>query len=194
MEFRLLGAVGAWHAGRRLGPSTPQQRTILAMLLLEPGRPVPVARLETALWGSEPPESSRNAVQGHISRLRRLLAPFPEAALTTSARGYCLTAGRDRVDLHRFRELVRDAGGEPDPERAAGLLRAALALWQGPPLTDVAGRWLPDVVVPGLEEERLTALERRAALDLRQGRHQEIAAELAPLVGRTRCGNGSPGC
>jgi DNA-binding SARP family transcriptional activator/tetratricopeptide (TPR) repeat protein len=183
VEFRLLGPVGAWHAGRRLGPSTPQQRTILAMLLLEPGRPVPVARLETALWATEPPESSRNAVQGHISRLRRLLAPFPEAALTTSARGYCLAIGRDRIDLHRFRELVRGAGGEPDPERAAGLLRAALALWQGPPLTDVAGRWLADVVVPGLEEERLAALERRAALDLRQGRHHEVAAELAPLVG-----------
>ncbi|MCP2356494.1 DNA-binding SARP family transcriptional activator/tetratricopeptide (TPR) repeat protein [Nonomuraea thailandensis] len=183
MEFRLLGPVGAWHAGRRLGPSTPQQRTVLAMLLLEPGRPVPVARLETALWASEPPGSARNAVQGHISRLRRLLAPFPEAALTTSARGYCLTTGCDRVDLHRFRELVRGAGGETDPERAAGLLRAALALWQGPPLTDVAGRWLPDVVLPGLEEERLAALERRAALDLRQGRHQEVAAELAPLVG-----------
>ncbi|MFD0474374.1 BTAD domain-containing putative transcriptional regulator [Nonomuraea thailandensis] len=58
-----------------------------------------------------------------------------------------------------------------------------MALWQGPPLTDVAGRWLPDVVLPGLEEERLAALERRAALDLRQGRHQEVAAELAPLVG-----------
>ncbi|WP_052423811.1 AfsR/SARP family transcriptional regulator [Nonomuraea candida] len=182
VEFRLLGPVGVWHAGRRLGPSTPQQRTILAMLLLEPGRPVPVARLETALWASEPPGSARNAVQGHISRLRRLLAPFPEAALTTSARGYCLTAGRDRIDLHRFRELVRDAGGEADPERAAGLLCAALALWQGPPLADAAGRWLPDVVVPGLEEERLAALERRAALDLRQGRHEEVAAELAPLV------------
>ncbi|WP_344487317.1 AfsR/SARP family transcriptional regulator [Nonomuraea monospora] len=183
MEFRLLGPVGAWHAGRRLGPATPQHRTVLAMLLLEPGRPVPVARLQTALWGSEPPESSRNAVQGHISRLRRLLAPFPEAALTTSARGYCLTAGRDRVDLHRFRDLVRDAGGEPDPARAADLLRAALTLWQGPPLADVAGRWLPDVVLPGLEEERLAALERRVALDLRQGRHQEVAAELTPLVG-----------
>ncbi|UBU17907.1 AfsR/SARP family transcriptional regulator [Nonomuraea gerenzanensis] len=183
VEFRLLGPVGVWHAGRRLGPATPQQRTVLAMLLLEPGRPVPVARLETALWGSEPPESARNAVQGHISRLRRLLTPFPEVTLTTSARGYCLTAGRDRVDLHRFRELVRDAAGAPDPARAAGVLRAALALWQGPPLADVAGRWLPDVVLPGLEEERLAALERRVALDLRQGRHQEVAAELTPLVG-----------
>ncbi|MED7927902.1 BTAD domain-containing putative transcriptional regulator [Nonomuraea sp. LP-02] len=183
VEFRLLGPVGVWDAGRLLGPSTAQQRTVLAMLLLEPGRPVPVARLETALWGAEPPESSRNAIQGHISRLRRLLAPFPEAALTTSARGYCLTVARERVDLHRFRDLVREAGGEPDPERAAGLLRAALTLWQGAPLADAAGRWLPDAVVPGLEEERLTALERRAALDLRQGRHQEVATELAALLG-----------
>ncbi|MCK2214888.1 tetratricopeptide repeat protein [Actinomadura sp. ATCC 31491] len=181
VEFRLLGPVGVWDAGRRLGPSTAQQRTVLAMLLLEPGRPVPVARLETALWGAEPPAFSRNAVQGHISRLRRLLAPCPEAALTTSARGYCLTVDRDRVDLHRFRALTRSP--HAGPEQAAGLLRTALALWQGPPLADVAGRWLADVVVPGLEEERLTALDRRAELDLRLGRHQEVAAELAPLVG-----------
>ncbi|MFJ2030856.1 BTAD domain-containing putative transcriptional regulator [Streptosporangium sp. NPDC087985] len=183
VEFRLLGPVGVWDAGRWLGPSTAQQRAVLAMLLLEPGRPVPVTRLETALWGSEPPEFSRNAVQGHISRLRRLLAPFPEAALVTSARGYCLTVGRDRIDLHRFRELVRQADGGTEPERAVDLLRGGLALWQGAPLADVAGRWLPDVVVPGLEEERLAALERRATLDLRQGRHQEVAAELAVLVG-----------
>ncbi|MEV0228161.1 BTAD domain-containing putative transcriptional regulator [Nonomuraea sp. NPDC050786] len=183
VEFRLLGSVGVWDAGQWLGPSTAQQRTVLAMLLLETGRPVAVARLETALWGAEPPGSSRNAVQGHISRLRRLLAPFPEVTLVTSARGYCLTVGRDRIDLHRFRELVREAGGATEPEHAAGLLRAGLALWQGVPLADVAGRWLPDVVVPGLEEERLAALERRAALDLRRERHHEVAAELAALVG-----------
>ncbi|MFI7125834.1 AfsR/SARP family transcriptional regulator [Nonomuraea sp. NPDC050153] len=175
--------MGVWDAGRWLGPSVAQQRTVLATLLLEMGRPVPVARLATALWGAEPPEFSRNAVQGHISRLRRLLAPFPEVALVTSARGYRLTVERERIDLYRFRELVREAGGETEPERAVGLLRSGLALWQGAPLADVSGRWLPDVVVPGLEEERLAALEQRAALDLRQGRHQEVAAELAALVG-----------
>ncbi|MGP3968404.1 AfsR/SARP family transcriptional regulator [Streptomyces sp. 6N223] len=184
--------MGVWAKGRCLGPPTAQQRTVLATLLLEPGRPVPVARLETALWGSEPPESSRNAVQGHISRLRRLLAPFlPEVELATSARGYCLTAERERVDLHRFRKLVREArGAEKGAERGSGKgayhasvqLRTALALWHGPPLADVAGRWLPEAVAPGMEEERLSALERRAALDLRLGRHQEVAAELSALV------------
>ncbi|MEU8397089.1 BTAD domain-containing putative transcriptional regulator [Nonomuraea sp. NPDC048892] len=205
LEFRLLGPVGVWDAGRRLGPATAQQRTVLAMLLLEAGRPVPVTRLVSALWGAESPESARNAVQGHVSRLRRLLAPYEEAELVTTAHGYCLTVARDRIDLFRFRELVRaagNAGGESGAglgsgaggesgagfdsgaERAVGLLRAALALWQGTaPLADVAGGWLPDVVVPGIEEERLTALERRLALDLRRGRHQEAAAELTTLVG-----------
>ncbi len=172
-----------WDAGRWLSPSSAQQRTVLAMLLLETGRPVPVARLENAIWGAESPESARNAVQGHISRLRRLLAPHAAVELATSARGYCLTVERDRIDLYRFRELVREAGGEQEPERAIELLREGLAWWQGAPLADVAGKWLPDVVVPALEEERLAALERRAALDLRQGRHQEVAAELTALVG-----------
>ncbi|MDT0345094.1 AfsR/SARP family transcriptional regulator [Streptomyces litchfieldiae] len=183
MKFRLLGTVGVWDDGRWLGPATAQQRTVLATLLLEAGRPVPVARLETALWGTEPPESSRNAVQGHIYKLRRLLAPYPDVELTTSARGYCLATERRRIDLHRFRELIREAGhSEEGPEHVSVLLRTGLALWQGPPLADVAGRWLPDTVAPGLEEERLSALEQRVALDLRLGRHREAAAELSALV------------
>lgn len=183
MEFRLLGSVGVWDTGRRLGPATAQQRTVLATLLISPGRAVSVDRLETALWDTDPPESSRNAVQGHISKLRRLLAPFPDVELVTSARGYSLVTDPERVDLHRFRDLVRQArAGDAEPGRVSGLLRSALALWRGEPLADVAGRWLPDTVAPGLEDERLAVLEQRAALDLRLGRHQDVVGELSALV------------
>ncbi|RKN09307.1 AfsR/SARP family transcriptional regulator [Streptomyces radicis] len=182
VEFRLLGVVGVWQGERRLGPSTAQQRTVLAMLLLEPGRVVPVDRLVTALWGTEPPTTARNAVHGQVYRLRRLLAPFADGAvLTTSRQGYSLAVDESRVDLHRFRALVR-ATRDGDPDEAGDLLRTALGLWRGPALADVAGGWLPEVTGPGLEDERLAAVERLATLDLAAGRHQDVVAELTPLV------------
>ncbi|MET9243161.1 helix-turn-helix domain-containing protein [Nonomuraea sp. NPDC003709] len=49
------------------------------MLLLRAGRTVPLERLMKAVWEQEPPASARNAVQGYVSRLRRLLAGVPDA-------------------------------------------------------------------------------------------------------------------
>ncbi|MDT0343168.1 AfsR/SARP family transcriptional regulator [Streptomyces litchfieldiae] len=182
MEFRLLGAVGVWRGEHRLGPVTAQQRTVLALLLLDPGRAVPVDRLITALWGDRPPVSARNSVQGCVSRLRRTLTESgTDAELTTSAQGYRLRVDRDRVDLHRFRDLVRLAQRE-EPTRGHELLGQALELWRGAALAEVAGRWLPETVAPGLEEERLAAHEERAVQDLHLGRPQNAAADLSALV------------
>ncbi|MER6145247.1 BTAD domain-containing putative transcriptional regulator [Streptomyces sparsogenes] len=180
-EFRLLGPVGIWQGEQGLGPTAAQQRSVLAMLLLEPGRVVPVDRLVMAVWGEDPPGSARNAVQVQISKLRRILAALPDTELSTSAQGYCLTVDPERVDLHRFRELVREARKAGDGP-AGELLHAALQLWRGPALADVAGGWLPETVGAGLEEERRAVVEECAAIDLRSGRHQQAAAALSPLV------------
>ena len=179
--LRLLGPVGIWRDDQLLGPTAAQQRSVLAMLLMEPGRVVSVDRLVMAIWGEDPPGSARNAVQVQISKLRRILAALPDTELTTSAKGYCLTTPLTAVDLHRFRDLVREARNEND-DRAAELLRAALQLWRGPALADVAGGWLSDTVGAGLEEERRAAVEECAALDVRAGRHHEAVAQLSALV------------
>ncbi|MCQ8832236.1 AfsR/SARP family transcriptional regulator [Streptomyces malaysiensis] len=195
-EFRLLGPVGVWQGERPLGPTAAQQRSVLAMLLMASGRLVSVDRLVLAVWGEDPPGSARNAVQVQISKLRRILSALPGAELTTSAKGYSLTVAREQVDLHRFRDLVRAAREAPKNVAAAGaaedpaaaedhageLLRSALQLWRGPALADVAGGWLPETLGTGLEEERRTAVEECAAIDLRSGRHHEAAAELSVLV------------
>ena len=44
-------------------PGTRQQ-TVLAMLLLEPGRVVPSERLYTALWDDQPPSTARTRPRG----------------------------------------------------------------------------------------------------------------------------------
>ena len=184
LEFRLLGPVGVWYRGQRLGPATAQQRTVLATLLLDPGRVVAVDRLVTALWGATPPATARNSLQGTVSRLRRVLGQFPQVELATSVRGYTLRVEVEAIDLHRFRRQVRQARGtDVQAADAAESLRAALALWRGgPPLVDVAGAWLPEAVAPGLEEERLAAVEMLAVADLALGRDAAVAAELSPLL------------
>lgn len=182
VEFRLLGPVGIWAGEEFLGPATPQQRSVLAMLLLNAGRTVPLDRLMKAVWDQEPPATARNAVQGYISRLRRLIARVPGTELATSPPGYRLVLDPGRVDLLRFRELVARAYAS-EHGLASDLLRQALRLWHGPPLADVAGGWLRDAFGATLAEERLSAVEERIAIDLRLGRHYEALAELPSLVG-----------
>ncbi|MEV1173860.1 BTAD domain-containing putative transcriptional regulator [Nonomuraea sp. NPDC049784] len=180
-EFRLLGPVGVWARDKLIGPSTAQQRSVLAMLLLNVGRVVSLDRLVEAVWGQEPPVSARNAVHGYVSRLRRVLVAVPDTELATSPPGYRLDLDPMLVDLYRFRTLV-DRARSSAPEEAGGLLRQALRLWHGPPLANVAGEWLHDALGAALWEERLAALEERIAIDLRSGRHRELLAELPMLL------------
>ncbi|GFJ87274.1 AfsR/SARP family transcriptional regulator [Phytohabitans rumicis] len=103
-----------------------------------------------------------------------------DAELLTSQGGYRLDVDLSTVDLHRFRRAAR-AAGQSQPAQAHALLRIGLALWRGVPLADVYGSWLADNVIPGLEGERLAALEHRVALDLLLGRHHEVVAELSTM-------------
>jgi predicted ATPase len=69
-----------------------------------------------------------------------------------------------------------------EPERAAGTLREALALWRGAPLVDFSYEPFAQSAIARLEELWLTALEERIEADLAVGRHAELVAELETLV------------
>jgi DNA-binding SARP family transcriptional activator len=58
------------------------------------------------------------------------------------------------------------------------LLSAALSLWRGPVLADIDISARQRSLVAGLEEERLSATERRFDVGLRLSRHAELVAEL----------------
>ncbi|MFB9908706.1 AfsR/SARP family transcriptional regulator [Allokutzneria oryzae] len=179
MDFRILGPVEVWEAGARLDPPPPKSRQILAMLLLDAGRITPAERLIDAVWGDEPPPNVRKALQVHISHLRQLL---PSVSLRYSPPGYLLEVRPEQVDLHVFRSRVAAAMQEPDPAQAGQLLRKALGLWRGRALADVGSDWMRERFFPGLEEERLAAIEARVDADLTLGRHAELATELPALV------------
>lgn len=52
LKFELLGPAGGWRDGTELDLGSPQQRTVLAMLLLARGRQVPLDSLIDGLWGA----------------------------------------------------------------------------------------------------------------------------------------------
>ncbi|MCE6999024.1 tetratricopeptide repeat protein [Saccharothrix sp. S26] len=180
MRFRVLGAVEAWADGTRVDLGSRKQRLVLALLLLEAGRPVSRDRIVDLLWPDDPPVSARNTVQALVSRLRAVFrSGGPE--LLTEGSGYVLRVDPDDVDVHRFARLTAQAQ-ESDDERAVALLDEALALWRGDPLSDVASPEVARRLLAGVHEARWTALEDRIDAQLRLGRGREVLAELSALV------------
>ena len=179
MEFQLLGPFQARHEGRRvLTRSRPQERCLLAVLLLEQGRVVPTERLIDLLWNGSPPASARGTVHTYVGRLRAALSPHGFALLTRHD-GYLVEPGDHTVDTAEFTALLREAGTVADPEERSRLREAALGLWRGPLLADVAGEELRARLGAQLTELRLSALEQWAEDRLAMGRQELVAAELA---------------
>lgn len=78
MEFRLLGSFEAGRSGKPVAVGRRrQERLLLAILLLDAGRPVTIERLTDLLWDGEPPASSRGTVRilSGDPRLERPAAP-----------------------------------------------------------------------------------------------------------------------
>lgn len=187
MEFLLLGPLEVRQAGRRLslGPRRAE-RCLLGLLLLEAGRLISVDRLADLLWDGDPPDTARNTIQSHISRLRSRLDPHRDGRdgfrLLAKGMGYQVQVDFDRVDAHRFRAMTLEAQGMKDPVARAAQLRRAVGLWRGPVLADVASDRLRDRVGTPLVELKLQAWEACFEAELEMGRHREVVAELIELV------------
>ncbi|MFC5944002.1 AfsR/SARP family transcriptional regulator, partial [Micromonospora harpali] len=136
MRWSLLGPVQVTAGGRVLPIDRPQQRAVLALLLLNADRLVPAGQLVAALWADDPPASARTQVQVCVSRIRSALRDAGAGdLLVTQGGGYRLTVRGTELDLTEFAEAVERARAEAEagrPAEAARLLRAGLALWRGP--------------------------------------------------------------
>ena len=173
IRFRLLGPV---EAPAKLPGGKP--RALLARLLLEPGRVVPVDTLVDDLW-REPPASAHKVVQVYVSQLRKALGPD---AIETRAPGYLARATADESDLGRFEQLADQARATGEAARKAALLREALDLWRGPALAEFREEPFAEAAGRRLAELRLYALEERIDADLELGEHARLVPELEALV------------
>jgi DNA-binding SARP family transcriptional activator len=180
-EFRILGPLDVRAAGRSLSLGGPQQRAVLAVLLLSAGEVVSTERLIDDLWGERVPSSARPVLQGYVSNLRKAIGPV----LVTRAPGYVLELEPEQLDLRRFERLVSEGRADlsaGQAEQAAAKLHEALALWRGSPLADFAYEPFAQAAVARLEELRLAALEERIEADLALGRHAALVGELEALA------------
>jgi DNA-binding SARP family transcriptional activator len=179
VELGVLGPVEVWAGGQVLDAGHARRRAVLAVLLLDLGRVVPVEALIDRVWGEKPPASALNTLYGYVARLRSAIAKASDPRVTLSHRpgGYLLQAEAEQLDLCRFRRLAADAVAAADDKRAAGLLRQALELWRGPALAGVRSPWL-NAMRDTLEADRLGVLEDLNDIRLRQGERGALVGEL----------------
>ena len=189
MEFRLLGPVELWAAGKQHDLGSTKERCILAVLLMAEGRPVSVEALIDRVWNDDPPAEVRRSLHVDVSRLRRCLRaadPNQHAELRAMAHTYALDIDPDTLDLHRFRRLrvqaasILDSG---DRKEAAVLLREAEQLWRGEPLAGLSGQWVERCRV-GLDSEYRSAAFGLADIELSMGHHADMIGYLLGLTER----------
>jgi DNA-binding SARP family transcriptional activator/DNA-binding GntR family transcriptional regulator len=180
-EFRILGPLEVVDRGAGVPIRGQKKRALLARLLLDANRVVPVDGLVDALWGDEVPATAVKMVHIYVSQLRKVL---PSGMLHTRPPGYVIEVAPEAVDRLRFDRLraeARAAAAEGDPATAAARLRSALSLWRGHALAEFSE---PFAVVEAahLEELRLAAIEDRIDADLALGQHGDVIGELQVLV------------
>lgn len=189
LRFAVLGPVRAWRGDEELDLGSPQQRVVLAALLLRRGRLVTVGELADAVWGEALPPAAVPVLRTYVSRLRKLLEPGwgtgrPPKVIVSVADGYMAHVADDALDLGVFEQRVADArqryaAGEGSV--AADLLSAALDGWEGTPLAGLPGP-LAEAERARLTERWLSTLESRLDADIRLGRHGEVIDQLTVLT------------
>ncbi|MGI5128863.1 BTAD domain-containing putative transcriptional regulator [Pseudonocardia sp. CA-107938] len=171
-------------------PRPAKLRTLLALLLVRAPNPVPTDALIDGLWDADAPTTATTALQVYVSQLRQVLDPGrsardPAQLLQTSRRGYRLRIDPMQCDLHRFRALA-DRGSaalaKGDPAAAADAFTAALRLWRGPVLADVASAALHTAYVPAATELWLAVHEQHAHARIVLDRPAPVIADLSAIV------------
>jgi DNA-binding SARP family transcriptional activator len=179
VRFEVLGPVRGWHGDAELELGSPQQRAVLAMLLMARGRQVSLSGLIDGLWEGDVPRSAAGTVRTYVSRLRRRVS-----SIESVGDGYDLRLGPALLDLDEFEQRLsaaRAARQRHDDLRGARLLRDAVGLWRGVALAGIPGPYADSRRVT-LTELHLAATEEKLAADIALGDHAAAVAELRALL------------
>ncbi len=186
IEFLVLGPLEVRLGGEICAVGGAKQRTLLALLLLREGEVVTVERLVDEVWGDDPPPSAVHSLESYVSRLRQVLNGHGPTLVRRGV-GYVLECHGAVLDARTFRELLEGASAaadDGDARRVVELATAALAVWRGPTLADVALGSAGRAEAEHLEGLRLRAFELRFDGELDLGHHEAIVGELQVLVGQ----------
>ncbi len=183
MRYRILGPIEVESSKGLVRLEGGRQRALLALLLAHRNEVLSAPEIADVLWGEEPPETWRTALQVHVSNLRKALGP--EGRLLTRPGGYVLETDEGDLDADRFLSAVDAARGHVvhrQPAVAARVFGEALAMWHG----EVGGGLLPFDApwYSVLAESRDAAVEERAAALVDAGLLPEAIAQLRSAISR----------
>jgi DNA-binding SARP family transcriptional activator/tetratricopeptide (TPR) repeat protein len=175
-RVRLLGPVDVMVDGAPRPVNGLRLKAILAALALRGTEVVSVDWLVDVVWAGRAPRASIATLQSHLSRLRRVLGD--PSMLVAQPPGYLLRLGTEGTDVQVAERLIDQSAQTSDPRAREARLRAAVDLWRGAALADLAGlMWFDD------QARRLDDLRRHtqhALVDARLalGQHRQLIPDL----------------
>ncbi|MFE0385556.1 BTAD domain-containing putative transcriptional regulator [Streptomyces bungoensis] len=184
LRFSVLGALQIHTSAGPADVFGDLQRVLVQTLLVSEGQPVSGESLAEEMWGDAVPDHRANALQAHVSRLRRRLRELepdrPASRVTMHPSGYRLTLAEGELDAAEFIRAVRvaESATPADAAGTARLLGDALGMWRGPVFGGFTGGTLCQLAAARFEEYRMRAMELRFEAELRLGRHAAVLAEL----------------
>src|ERR1700728_4665246 len=105
MKFGLLGPVVVRCGETVLPVPRGKQRALLAVLLLNPNRVVPVDEIADTFWGAGPPPSASVTIRNYVKRLRQALGEEGQERISFRKYGYLIRVGEDELDVAQFGNL-----------------------------------------------------------------------------------------
>jgi DNA-binding SARP family transcriptional activator len=162
-----------------------RQQIVLATLVWNANRVVPIESLIDAMWGSCPPGTARSQVHISVSHIRQRLARHDlHHIVETAPPGYVARVGHDELDLNIFDELVRRGRGliaEDRLDEANTCFAEALRLWRGEPFAGVESDRIRSIAAQ-ISERRVAISEENFDVQIRLGRGAEVVPDLMALV------------
>jgi predicted ATPase/DNA-binding SARP family transcriptional activator len=181
-ELKLLGPLELVVDENQVDLGGPNQRALLAYLVLREGEPVAIRSIVEAVWGDSAPEGAVRSLRTYVSNLRRLLGS------TVEIRGEQGTYRLDRLsldlDIDLFRRDMAGAGAMDDPRNVSELLTMALARWRGPVLAGIDRPWVDDESAV-LESQRLNTVARWAEATIALDQPEAVIPEVEALIAVT---------
>ncbi|MFJ4680353.1 BTAD domain-containing putative transcriptional regulator [Kitasatospora sp. NPDC088783] len=183
LDVRLLGPLEVEAQGKLLAIGGLRSCRLLAVLLLNANSVVTADRLIDVMW-EEAPRSARQQIHNTVGALRRIVSHAQGIDILTVPLGYRVDIDDERLDLTRYRSMVRradEALAAGDTGAGISLLASARRLWRGAALAGLGGEYFTNVATR-LEEERLSTVELLLELHVRRGDGAQAVAELVELV------------
>ena len=186
LVFRILGPLEIRRGARAVRLSGVKPRVLLAYLLVNANRTVPIDEIVEELWGGTPPPSATANVRTYVGDLRRSMrtwATTVQVVAKPAAYQLALTGDGYYLDLDDFRAQVRLGRAKMNdgmPLAAVDHFERALAMWRGPVLENLRNGSALSTFASHLEEDRAQVTADLIECRLMLGR----SAEVIPVLRR----------